>query len=319
MKSASKNNHVDNQEEALRKKKAIGRRVIGGAFMFFLAVIFWNLGDSLIPPPTPQLSIVASQPPQDTDIYQENFTLSVEDIPASEEDIANTVVADEDSVIADNKWDASVTISKNDVKYQDKDVADKAEDSLSENINNLAASDPTVFGEYIDEEKPALDSTVFVVAETFRNPQNAVAYKDQLSIDNFVVAIKEVEVEGETMRQVGVLAKKAEVDAVKKELGEWLRYSSAVPAKKASSYDVQVYASPTLEKSQKESEKLREIGYKVRIKRKVIENSVFYKVRVTGFNDKDEATLAKRKLLKDKRLTAQQRQDYKDAYVNSNK
>ena len=57
----------------------------------------------------------------------------------------------------------------------------------------------------------------------------------------------------------------------------------------------------------------------MRIKRKVIENSVFYKVRVTGFNDKDEATLAKRKLLKDKRLTAQQRQDYKDAYVNSNK
>ena len=199
--------------------------------MFFLAVIFWNLGDSLIPPPTPQLSIASSQPPQDADIYQENFTLSVEDIPASEEDIANTVVADEDSGIADNKWDASVTISKDDVKYQDKDVADKAEDSLSENINNLAASGPTVFGEDIDEEKPApdvavlaegvdeekpaLDSTVFVVAETFRNSQNAVAYKDQLSTDNFVVAIKEVEVEGETMRQVGVLAKK-EVDAVKK-------------------------------------------------------------------------------------------------------
>ena len=256
-------------------------------------------------------------------------------IPASEEDIANTVVADEDSGIADNKWDASVTISKDDVKYQDKDVADKAEDSLSENINNLAASGPTVFGEDIDEEKPApdvavlaegvdeekpaLDSTVFVVAETFRNSQNALHIRDQLSTDNFVVAIKEVEVEGETMRQVGVLAKKAEVDAVKKELAEWLRYSSAVPAKKESSYDVQVYASPTLEKSQKEFEKLREIGYKVRIKRKVIENSVFYKVRVTGFNDKDEATLAKRKLLKDKRLTAQQRQDYKDAYVNSNK
>ena len=80
----------------------------------------------MIPPPTPQLSIASSQPPQDADIYQENFTLSVEDIPASEEDIANTVVADEDSGIADNKWDASVTISKDDVKYQDKDVADKS-------------------------------------------------------------------------------------------------------------------------------------------------------------------------------------------------
>ena len=56
----------------------------------------------MIPPPTPQLSIASSQPPQDADIYQENFTLSVEDIPASEEDIANTVVADEDSGIADN-------------------------------------------------------------------------------------------------------------------------------------------------------------------------------------------------------------------------
>ena len=186
MKSASKNNHVDNQEEALRKKKAIGRRIIGGAFMFFLAVIFWNLGDSLIPPPTPQLSIASSQPPQDADIYQENFTLSVEDIPASEEDIANTVVADEDSGIADNKWDASVTISKDDVKYQDKDVADKAEDSLSENINNLAASGPTVFGEDIDEEESPLPTLRFLPKALMKkSPPLTLRYL--LSLRHFVI------------------------------------------------------------------------------------------------------------------------------------
>ena len=303
MKSAFPNNHVNNQEEALRKKKAIGHRIIGGTFMFFLAVIFWNLGDPLILPPTPQLSVAVPQPPQDEDIYQDNFTLIGEDIPALAEDISNTVVADEGSGSADNKLDVSVTISKNDTPYQDKGVTDKAEDYFNGNINNLAA----------------FDATVFVVAETFRNPQNAAAYKVQLAADNFVATIKKVEVGGETMRQVGVWAKEVEVDAVKKELAEWLRHSSAFPVKKESSYDLQLYAFQNLEKSQKESEKLRKMGYKVRIKRQEIKGNVFYKVRMTGFNDRDEATLAKIKLLKDKRLTAEQQKGYKDAYVNSNK
>ncbi len=258
--------------------KAITRRMVGGAIMFLIAIVFWNLGD--LPPPLPNAgeSIVINNPPPENDFYLADSVVNDASLSADDEKTGTETDSWDDDVM--NAAADEITDT-----YEEINNADNVggnDNKTTEVLTTVSASEEVV-------QQKAVDDEIFIAAETFSHTVNANNYKKRLLDAGFDVVIQETVSNGAKMQQVGMWAKRADRQAIKKKFSE-------IDAASRSPFEIQVFVSELRKKANRIASELSDNQYKTRVDDVVRDGRTLYRVRVTGFQERSEADLAKRKL-----------------------